>query len=103
MPTTGLPHNPRSSNYMGMRSDPHVAADGSWLEPEELCYPHGRAYSRRCYARCEDGIFRVVECGIPDTYFSIPARARMHGPKWTKGFVTSDEQGYKFIASAKQD
>ncbi len=46
----------------------------TWLEPEELCYPKGGGMTRRCLARHADGLLKVVKCGIPDTYFTIPTR-----------------------------
>lgn len=90
---------PRDCNYLGMRTTGHKAANGTWLEPEELCYPKG-GMTRRAYATCEDGVNRVVRCGIPDTAFSIPASAKIEG-KTVKGYVKSDEDGYKFVAYGK--
>jgi hypothetical protein len=72
---------PRSANYYGMRSEPTIGAQGTWLEPEEITYPSG-AMIRRCRALCEDGKLRVIRCGIPDTFFSIRASG---------GFITSKE------------
>ena len=86
---------PRSSNFMGMRREAHVSEDGSWLEPEEMCYPHGRAYSRRAYAHCPDGKLRVVECGLPDTWFSIPGRLKLRGA-WVEGFLSFDDGKLEF-------
>ncbi len=88
--------NPRVACYFGMRTEAHVNPNGTWLEPEELTYPSG-AMIRRCRALCEDGKIRVVICGMPDTLFSIPARARIGG-KSVRGYVTSDESGYLFRA-----
>lgn len=49
-------------------------ANNTWLEPEELCYPHG-GMRRRCRAMdVSTGKLRTVRCGIPDTYFTIPAK-----------------------------
>lgn len=60
---------------------------GTWIEPEELCYPNG-AMKRRAKARFPDRKLRIVRCGIPDTFFSIPCRkTRTHGC----GFLTMDE------------
>jgi hypothetical protein len=87
--------SPRSSNYLGMKSIPIVIAD-TWLEPEELCYPRG-GMSRKALAHCEDGTLAVVVCGIPDTYFSIPAYRKVNGLR-VKGFVSSSEDGFKFTA-----
>ena len=68
----------------------------TWLEPEELCYPNG-GMTRKAYAICEDGQKRIVTCGIPDTYFSIPAFRIIRG-KRVKGYVSSDETGFHFKA-----
>lgn len=89
---------PRDCNYLGMRSTAHTADNGTWLEPEELCYPNG-GMTRRAYATCEDGANRLVRCGIPDTFFSIPGSTTIKG-KTVKGYVKSDEEGYKFVAYA---
>ncbi len=60
--------------------------DGTWLEGEEFAYPKG-GFTRRAYAECEDGTMRLVKCSIPDTFFSIPARAKING-KMVKGFLS---------------
>ena len=67
---------PRAANFYGMRSTAHVNVDGSWLEPEELCYPNG-GMTRRAFVAFPDGKMRVTICGLPDTYFSIPARIQI--------------------------
>lgn len=85
---------PRNGHFYGMPIRNVDGANGTWLEGEEFAYPNG-GMTRRAYVRCEDGQLRVVKCGIPDTYFSIPAYARIHG-KRVKGFVTSDENGFTF-------
>lgn len=84
---------PRNGSYYGTTIHNVTIAD-TWLEGEEFAYPTG-GMTRRCYAVCPDGQKRVVKCGIPDTYFSIPAYARIHG-KHVKGFVTSEETGFQF-------
>lgn len=78
-----MPRNPepRSNNFLGMRSQPLYGDKGTWLEPEDLTYPSG-GMLRRCKALCEDGKLRIIRCGIPDTFFSIPANG---------GFITSEE------------
>jgi hypothetical protein len=69
----------------------------TWLEPESLCYPSGRML-RRCKALCEDGKTRIVRCGIPDTFFSIPGYFVRKG-KRVKGFISQDSGGpYTFTA-----
>ena len=75
---------------MGMRTSSRINSDGTWLEPEELCYPNG-GMTRKAYVVCPDGAKRVSTCGIPDTWFSIPARLRIKGQTIT-GYVTGTEQ-----------
>lgn len=84
----------RIGSFYEMRIVNIDGANGTWLEGEEFAYPNG-GMTRRCYAMCSDGQLRVVKCSIPDTYFSIPAIARIHG-KRIKGFITSDESGFTF-------
>ncbi len=63
---------PRASTYGGARIEPTIMLEGTWLEPESLCYPDGRM-ARRAKALCEDGSLRVVACGLPDTFSTITA------------------------------
>jgi hypothetical protein len=77
-----------------MKTTPHFGKEGTWLEPEEWCYPRGNM-TRRCLAKCEDGKLRVCKCGLPDTFFSIPASARIAG-KYTKGFITYDDGAFVY-------
>jgi hypothetical protein len=81
---------------LGQPEYAHVAADGTWLEPDSLCYAEG-GMNRRAYARCEDGVCRVVVCGLPDALFAIHGRTRIKG-KSTGGYVCWDREGYKFLA-----
>jgi len=77
---------PRVSSYFGqLREGTQLGA--SWIEDETLCYPDGNM-TRRAYARCPDGKLRVVRCGIPDTFFSIPCRGG--------GYLSSEENGGEF-------
>jgi len=47
---------------------------------------------------CVDGVARRARItGQPDTFFSVPAQVKVKGVTVT-GFVTSDENGYRFIA-----
>ncbi len=47
---------------------------------------------------CEDGVKRTVHnIGIPDTFFSAPGRVYAKG-KTVAGFITCDEDGYRFVA-----
>lgn len=87
-----LPH-PRKCRYYGKPCFP-VENNGTWLEAEEFCYPHG-GMTRRAYVLFGDGTKRIVKCGIPDTFFTIPAVAIIAGER-IKGFITSDEVGFKF-------
>lgn len=93
---------PRSSKFHGREEQPTCAQDGTWLEPESLCYPAG-GMSRRAYAMCADGVKRLVTCGIPDTMFSIPGYYHTSGGGTIRGFVTSAGAGFKFIEYNKQD
>lgn len=85
---------PRSSSYFGVQNCGSFGDKDTWLEPEEITYPSG-SMIRRCRAMCEDGVLRVVLCGVPDTFFSIPARTKIKG-KSVRGFVTYDDNVYKF-------
>ncbi len=58
----------------------------TWLSPEEHAYPHG-GQTRKGAAIFPDGKIRTVYAGIPDTYFSIPAHARING-WYVSGFLT---------------
>ncbi len=88
---------PRNGSYLGMVIVNSDFPDGTWLEGEEFAYPKGK-YTRRAYANCEDGKRRVVACSIPDTYFTIPAVAKIDG-KIVCGCLSSGEgEGLKFIA-----
>ena len=58
---------------MGLRIDPRMMEAGTWMEPEEFCYPHGRM-TRRGRALDPSGRLVTISCGIPDSFFTIPAR-----------------------------
>jgi hypothetical protein len=51
--------------------------------------------TRRAYCLFPDGKMRVVQCGIPDTFFSIPAIVSIAGNR-IRGFITSEEEGFIF-------
>lgn len=55
-------------------------------------YPWG-LYTRNGHrALCSDGVIRAVEMSeTADTFFSVPARARISG-KWVSGYVTTEER-----------
>ena len=65
---------PRIVGFMGMRSYPSLLNLGTWLEAEEVTYPNGGMIRRARAIDCETGRLKVVRCGIPDTFFSIPVR-----------------------------
>lgn len=74
---------------------PALGQNDTWLEPEAYCYPSG-AQLRRARCKMPDGSLRVVRCGIPDTFFSIPAHVTIKG-KYVRGWVSSnDEQEFTF-------
>ncbi len=62
-------------------------AKGTWLEPEELCYPSGGRHRRALALVAGTETLRVVRCGIPDTYFTIPADG---------GYVSVDDGAFTF-------
>ena len=86
---------PRISNFYGSKRSATVIGN-TWIEPEEFCYSSrdGSAMNRRAYV-LDGSQLRLVRCCIPDTYFSIPATARISGVT-VKGYITSDESGFKF-------
>jgi hypothetical protein len=84
---------PRTGTYFGMPIVNQHFPDGTWLEGEEFCYPGG-GMGRRAYVVFPDGVYRVVRCGIPDTFFSIPAAARLR--MVVRGFVSRDGEGLAF-------
>lgn len=88
---------PRVSCFMGRRECAQRKGD-TWLEPESLCYPSG-GMLRRARARCGDGKMRVVRCGIPDTFFSIPAAGKIRG-EYVRGFVSVDTDADEFEFTA---
>lgn len=65
---------PRAAWFYGMRTDPQRFGLGTWLEPEEICYPNGTMVRRARAVNVETGRLKVVRCGLSDTFFSIPVR-----------------------------
>jgi len=68
----------------------------TWIEPEDVCYPSGGMLRRaRVFVDRNPhnptglpyGELRTVRAGIPDTWFTIPARLRYRG-RTVRGFVT---------------
>lgn len=65
---------PRTCTALGITCQPTEFLNGTWLESESFCYfPYG-GKRRRARALCPDGKLRVLRCGIPDTFFTIPVR-----------------------------
>lgn len=87
---------PRSGSFLGQREFAEVAVDGTWLEPDCLCYPHD-GMNRRAFARCEDGICRLLCCGLPDVFFAIHGRTRIGGRK-VRGYIYRHNAGFAFLA-----
>lgn len=73
---------------------PHMAKGETWIENEDVAYPNG-GQVRRSRVIFPDGVIRAARCGIPDTFFSIPAHARVKG-KYIRGYITSSKAGYEF-------
>jgi hypothetical protein len=71
------------------------------LQAEEYAYPNG-GQTRKGRAYFPDGQIRRVWAGIPDTYFSIPAHARIKG-RYVRGSLSvgsqfSDHEGeFEFV------
>ena len=92
----------------------------TWIESEERCYPNGAVVRRarvRIRANSYDplaiparlvGQYRIVRAGLPDTFFSIPARLRVAG-RTIRGFVSVDtdmgdgEQELTFTPENRQE
>ena len=74
----------------------------TWIDDEELAYPAGSlAQSRRHFAaRCPDGKVRRGICGIPDTFFCIPARMKANG-KTISGYLSIDDSVVVFTPTGK--
>ena len=76
---------PRAMRYFGMPCVPVRGALGTWLEPEEFCYPNGGMKRRARVVNTDTGRLVVVRCGIPDTFFTIPVRGG--------GYIDSSDGG----------
>lgn len=76
----------------------------TWIDREELAYDVPLALSpRRGYVRFPfDGKLRLVRLGVPDTYFTIPARVKLHR-KTVTGLVwfDGDSDEFVFVAGGK--
>jgi hypothetical protein len=79
-----------------MPSTRSTYARGTWIDPEEFAYNCSLSTTRRkAKAICEDGRPRTFHVGIPDTFFSIPARGKI-GQQSVTGYIcinTDDEDG----------
>lgn len=76
---------------------------GTWIDAEELAYDRGQA--RRGRAIFEDGKLRAFRAGVADTFFSIPAHARIKG-RYVPGFLTIDtstERGFLVFHAMERD
>jgi hypothetical protein len=79
---------------------PITFPDGTWLEAESFAYPNG-GFTRRAYASFPDGSKKVVKVSVPDTFFSIPARAKING-KTVKGYVSTNENTLTFTVTTEK-
>lgn len=92
------PSGPRTGNSYGRQTTGQRFNEGTWLEPEEWAYPHGslRRSQRKALARDDSGRFVSAVAGIPDTYSTIPARAKAHtasGVRTRHGYLSIDNEG----------
>jgi hypothetical protein len=94
------PPQPHPCKLWGEHHEASRWDDGTWLEPEQMCWFGGR--ERRGYARCPNGKLQLVIAGLPDTFFSIPARARIRG-KLVKGFLTIEDTGLVFTPDKPEE
>jgi hypothetical protein len=70
----------------------------TYLDREELAYNSPLARSPRLgMVRLASGDLRRVRLGVPDTFFTIPARARIKG-RTVHGFVFAVDGDYRFQA-----
>ncbi len=81
---------PRIGNFYGSPAHP-VRLGETWIESESLAYntPSGSVHGsgRRGLVRFADGSLRIVRLGVPDTYFTIPAKPS----RCRVGFVSVSE------------
>jgi len=71
--------------------------NNTWVQSEEAAYSRG-GMTRKARCLCADHIIRAVRCGIPDTYFTIPAYRIIKG-KRVKGYVSQDDGTFTFTES----
>jgi hypothetical protein len=79
---------PRKCYFYGTCMECHINNDGTWIEDESFAYPND-TFTRRAYVNC-NGVKRVVLCKCADTFFSIPARARINR-RYVKGFISGSD------------
>jgi hypothetical protein len=70
----------------------------TYIEPEEYAYTLRGSQVRKALCRFDDGKLRRAYGGVPDTYFTIPAHARVAG-KYVKGYIYSEDGELRFRAS----
>ena len=94
---------------MKMETEAYLAAAASvrhgetWIGHEEAAYNVPLAGSGRFgRVRFPDGKLRRVRLGVPDSFFSIPARVTLRG-KTVSGFVTVDSaEEFIFVPNRRQ-
>jgi hypothetical protein len=74
------------------KPDQAVRLGETWIEAEDFAYPNG-GFTRRAYVRMPDKSLQVVKVSIPDTFFTIPAKAAKEGD----GYVTQECEGKEFV------
>ena len=85
----------------------------TWLDPEDFAYPSGGVYAgrrARVILRANPhnpivlpyGTLRTVRVGIPDTFFTIPARYRFKG-RMIVGYVSSNDGALTFTPEANPE
>lgn len=79
----------------------HHEASGTWLAQESDAYPHG-GQTRKGIARFPSGALRRVWAGIPDTFFTIPAHARIGG-RYVAGYLHFDDDGVILFQPNRKD
>lgn len=95
----------RSSNFYGSNQEPSTHANGTAIEAECFAYGgrRGPNFERRADAVFPDGIVRRVRCSIADTWFSVPAKARIRGLRVFGYLTTADNGALEFRPYAYAD
>lgn len=76
-------------------------ARGTWIQAEEYAYPNG-GQTRRGRAVFPDGRVRAVYAGIADTFYTIPAHARI-GRRYVAGHLSITDDPSRTIAHDTAD